>query len=90
MKFYWDFHGNGSWTASTATMHPDCQPVDDKTRSRINGEATIRRYEAYAEKILAKAENASRPKTVRRLEREAERYANEAKKMREQYEQETK
>ena len=36
LRFYWDFHGRGSYTRSVACIHPDCQPADEATRRRIN------------------------------------------------------
>lgn len=31
MKFYWDFTGNGSWTATAVAIHDfNCRPTNDK------------------------------------------------------------
>jgi hypothetical protein len=82
LKFFWDFLGNGSWTAGIAMMHFTCTPVSDEVRTRANLEAAAVRLEKLAEKTQEKAEGASRKATVRRLEREAEGYSKRAEQAR--------
>lgn len=82
LKFYWDWHGCGSWTASMAMMHAECTPATEEVRSRANTETVLARYEKLAEVARDKADNASQRKVVRRWEREAMHLENEIIKIR--------
>jgi hypothetical protein len=82
LRFFWDFTGCGSWTASQATMHLTCAPASESIRVRANTEAYAIRCEKLAEKLAEKADNASQRAVVRRYERESAQYAERARKAR--------
>lgn len=87
LRFFWDMGDCGSWTAGQMSMHVACEPTDEATRTRANMDAIATRLEKLAEKTFNKADNASRDRTVRRLEREAQNYADRAAKIRAELEQ---
>jgi hypothetical protein len=70
LNFYWDFNGNGSWTAQSCYMHPACEPAPEAVREANNLAALIATKERLLAKLDDQWDRTSGRKAGDRLERQ--------------------